>query len=163
VGEVESALVLTGGKCTELVRTLLSKGRYPIAAIVVIGHRNLLELVPLLRHYLVSENPEIRAAALRTVAKMELAPGGSHSLILAGLEAKEPFVRAQAAKAAVTVPLVDAEVPLTRALGDTDWWVRRNSAASLAAFGPEGQRILAEVSRSHEDAFARESARRVAV
>ncbi|HEX7005071.1 MAG TPA: HEAT repeat domain-containing protein [Trueperaceae bacterium] len=159
-GEIESALVLTGSKCPGLVRQLLQAGRYPTAAITVIGHRNLLELVPLLAPHLSSPDPEVRAAALRTVAKIELAPSGSRQQILSALGAGEAFVRAQAAKAAVTLPLDDARAPLTRALGDADWWVRRNAAASLAAFGPAGKAVLARVMVDHGDPFAREIARR---
>ncbi|MEX2534617.1 MAG: HEAT repeat domain-containing protein [Trueperaceae bacterium] len=159
-GEIESALVLTGRHSAGLVRDFLEVGREPIAALTVLGHNNLLELVPLLARYLRSEDPEIRAAALRTIAKVELAPRDSSALILEALEARQSFVRAQAAKASVTVPMSDAEGPLVRALGDRDWWVRRNAAASLAAFGPAGKAVLARVALSHSDPFARESARR---
>lgn len=159
-GEVESALVLTGRQCPGLVRYLLSVGIHVIPALNVAGHLNLLEAVPMIRPYLRSAGPEVRAAALRSVAELQLAPDRSGESILEGLHADQAFVRGQAAKALITLPLEEAAGALVEALGDPDWWVRRNAAASLAAFGPAGRVVLDRARVSHEDPFARESARR---
>lgn len=158
-GEIEGALVLTGRHSAGLVRHILVTNRHPLSALEVVGHKHLTQLVPLLSPYLLAEDPEIRAGALRAVASLQLAPTDAEPAILSGLEAGESFVRAQAAKACVAIRLEVAEAPLIRALADDDWWVRRNAAQSIAAFGTPGIAILDREVSSHPDRFARDAAR----
>lgn len=89
------------------------------------------------RARLVEHDPELRAAAARTLGK--LGDRDSFAALVSLLNDPVWYVRAAAARALGTLPVDGrASIALGRALGDSTWWVRAKAAQSLSLHGASG-------------------------
>jgi HEAT repeat protein len=109
-----------------------------------------------IRSALSSPNLEIRIAAFKAsiILHLPLSP----LELKAGLTDKEWPVRAQAALAAGKTGESSIIDDLGKCLCDRSWWVRNNAGLALFQLGPPGIEKLEQISRSSEDAYARDMA-----
>lgn len=165
-GEALDLLLLLDREATPLLLDLLDPAaawapEARRAAIETVARARRLDLSEHLTPWVDDPDPETRAAALRAFRRHEYVPPGVEPAVLAAIGDDVPFVRTQAAGAAVALPWDQVRTPLWTALGDEDRWVRRTSAETLAAFGVEGRVLLHAAAAEHADRFARDMAAEV--
>jgi HEAT repeat protein len=119
-------------------------GRYPGPAT-----RTALKLL------LTSTNPNVRAAALTSLAK--IGDGGDNRTMVTALSDPEWFVRAQAAKACGEQRVVAALPKLVSLLRDHEWWVRADAREAIETIGPPAIHHLLRA-LTDPDRFARNMA-----
>lgn len=160
-GVLEEVLLLADDAAPSLVAGLLDRDGSPAAlraALDAVARLQLLvfaeEVVRFLRH----ADPEVRAAALRAVARTGLLPPHAASSVLAAAKDDVEFIRIHATAAARLLPREDALDVLWDALGDPSWWVRRAAAEAMSMLGRAGLAELGRAARSHGDRYARDMA-----
>lgn len=104
---------------------------------------------------------EVRAAALRALARLGYVPQEAEAGVVAALADEVEFVRIHGTRAAPLLPEGAALPALREAAGDPSWWVRRAAAESLAAMREPGVAELRKVAAEHADRYAREMAEQV--
>lgn len=150
----------------ELIHSGKLKSEEQKLAIEALADAGSREVLPLSVSLLDSNEPELRATAVRAIGKL----GGTAEVTLAidRLADDEWFVRAAAARALETI-LTDhaskisihqanriAEI-LGARLADRSWWVRANAARALARTGQAGAQVLLSTAEG-TDTYARDAA-----
>lgn len=162
VGIVEEVLVLAEMAAAPIVSDLLLRDGVPPAtlraALDGVGRLRLLVFAEEVARFLTHPDAEVRAASLRTTARLGFLAETSRSAVIAALEAEEDFIRIHAASAARLLPRAQALSLLAESLGDRSWWVRRAAADAMASLGAPGLAKLGRVARQHPDRFARDIA-----
>jgi len=161
-GVVEEMLLLADEGAPSLVGSLLLRESAPVsslrAALDAVGRLQLLEFAEESVRFLDHIDPEVRAAALRAVARTGLLPPAAHASVLVALEDEVEFIRIHATSAARLLPRERAFAALWERLGDSSWWVRGSAAEALAALGPAGLAELGRAAETHPDRYARDMA-----
>jgi HEAT repeat protein len=103
-------------------------------------------------------DPEVRAAAVRTLAQV----GGpvAERAAVALLSDDEPFVRVHAARALGTLGATATAALVATLLPDRDWWVRFAAKQTLELFGRAAEEVVF-MYLEHADEFARNGAAEV--
>ncbi len=101
---------------------------------------------------------EVRAAALRTLARLGHVPERAIADVIAASTDAHVGTRVQAAYALVGLPLDVALPTLWPMLGDRVWDVRRAAATAMLRCGDQGVTALRHAAGSHFDGFARDVA-----
>jgi len=133
------------------------------ACLDAIGRLGLVQLAYEVASHATHPDPEVRAAALRALARLRRVPQRARDVVIIALADDTEFVRVQAARAAAFIQAENALAALYQSLGDRSWWVRRASAESLLGSGGWGAEALKKAARSHPDRFAREMAAQVLI
>jgi HEAT repeat protein len=161
-GVLEEMLLLADEAAPSVVEDLLLYKDVPApfrrAALDAVARLQLIEFADDTVRYLDHRDPEVRAAALRAVARMGLLPPAGRPAVLAALEDEVDFIRIHATSAARLLPRDRASAALWDRLGDPSWWVRRAAVDALASLGPAGLAELGRAGRSHPDRYARDMA-----
>jgi HEAT repeat protein len=164
-GVVDEVLLLLEGRAKHLIRDLLrdppASAALRRAALEALGRLALLDMLPIAAPALTDSDGEVRAAALRAILRIGYIPPDLLPRVAALLRDPLEFVRLHAARAINLVPGKTALDALVECLGDSSWYVRRSAAEALALRGPDGDAVLEEMSRTHEDRFARDMAAQV--
>lgn len=140
------------------VRKLLATGDASArwAAVEVVGRRHLLSLAEDLCALLSEQDDELRAAALRALARLRFLPTGHEDLVFAALLDDADFVRLQAVR--VLELMSDARIGLAlwERLGDPSFYVRQAAARALEKVD---NALLLQASQAHPDRYGRAMAR----
>ena len=138
------------------LRSLLTQDRneaVKLLAIDLIGDLQDNSLADILRELLSSQDREQVIRALKALGKLSV-PRYTEQIIALGTD-NSWEVRAQVCK---TIGLLKIEAGidlLHECLGDQAFWVRRNAAEAIVAFGQQGYDVL-EQEKTHPDVFARD-------
>jgi HEAT repeat protein len=124
-----------------------------LLAIDLIGDLQDNSLADVLRALLSSNDREQVVRALKALGKLSI-PRFSEQIIALGQDSAWE-IRAQACKTIGLLKLEEGLELLTKLLGDEAFWVRRNAAEALVAFGDAGYDALVG-QRAHPDVFARD-------
>lgn len=160
-GVVEEVLLLADEAATPMVRAILDGETTPAflrAALDAVGRLGLLRHAERVAGLLDHPDAEVRAAALRAMARLALLPPEARAAVQTALTDPVEFVRIHAAAAAALLPREVALPALWERLGDPSWWVRRAAADALANLGPSGLAALGRAASSHPDRYARDMA-----
>jgi HEAT repeat protein len=160
-GAVEEALLLLEGTAPQVLAILLAASHdAPLLARAVdaAGRLKLLELGDDVAAHVDHREPEVRAAALRTLGRMGFLPPTAEPAVGEALLDPIEFVRIQATRTSLLLPRETARPALWNLLGDHSWWVRRAAAQALLRLGVEGPRLLQSAGTGHPDRFARHMA-----
>jgi HEAT repeat protein len=160
-GAVEEALLLLEGTAAQVLAILLAASHdAPLLARAVdaAGRLKLLELGDDVAAHVDHPEPEVRAAALRTLGRMGFLPPTAEPAVADALQDPIEFVRIQATRTALLLTRETARPALWKLLGDHSWWVRRAAAQALLGLGVEGPRLLQSAGTGHPDRFARHMA-----
>jgi len=160
-GAVEEALLLLEGTAPQVLAILLAASHdAPLLARAVdaAGRLKLLELGDDVAAHVDHPEPEVRAAALRTLGRMGFLPPTAEPAVGEALLDPIEFVRIQATRTSLLLPRETARPALWMLLGDHSWWVRRAAAQALLGMGVEGPRLLQSAGTGHPDRFARHMA-----
>jgi HEAT repeat protein len=160
-GAVEESLLLLEGASVQVLSLLLAASHdAPLLAraIDAAGRLKLLELGEAVAAHCDHPEPEVRAAALRTLGRLGFLPPAGEAGVVASLNDPTEFVRVQACRTAMLLPPETARPALWELLGDSSWWVRRASAQALLGLGPDGPGHLRSAATGHPDRFARHMA-----
>lgn len=161
-GVIEEALLLADDAAPALVRAILARQEVPApfvrAALDAVARLALLPFADAAVARLTDPDPEVRAAALRAVARLRALPERAREAVRAALEDAVEFVRIHATAAAALLPREEALAALWARLGDPSWWVRRAAAEALAGLGRAGLAELGYAARAHPDRYARDMA-----
>jgi HEAT repeat protein len=160
-GAVEEALLLLEGTAAVVLAILLAASHdAPLLARAVdaAGRLKLLELGDDVAAHVDHPEPEVRAAALRTLGRMGFLPPTAEPAVAEALQDPIEFVRIQATRTALLLTRETARPALWKLLGDHSWWVRRAAAQALLGLGVEGPRLLQSAGTGHPDRFARHMA-----
>ena len=116
----------------------LAKGKARIEflrplALSALGKAGHLELSSEIATFVVDDNPEVRAAALGSVAALGDFNAKEH--IKRALSDRVQFVRIRAIAAALALELRELAPELRLLLDDTNWWVRFRASEALAVMG----------------------------
>jgi HEAT repeat protein len=130
-----------------------------LAAVDVLGLWRDAESREMLEALLCEGGLEARIAAARALGN--IATPESVPSLCAALSDAAWQVRAQAARALGGHPGAAAIAALDACLSDVSWWVRRNAAYAIGSLGAEGEALLRQVAKVHEDAYARGAASEV--
>lgn len=103
-------------------------------------------------------DPEIRAAALRSLHGIRTIPATAEDSVMRALYDDVDFVRVQATRTAELLPFEAVATRMWEMLGDPSWWVRRTAAETTGGHGPRGTAMLSRAARSHPDRYARHMA-----
>lgn len=125
------------------------------AAIETAGRRHLLRFAEHVADLIGDADPEIRAAALRALAKLGYPPLGREGLLLAATQDGTDYVRLQAVRVLALVSDAWVAPVLWQRLGDPSFYVRQAAAHALEAVDAD---LLRQASASHPDRFARSMA-----
>lgn len=161
-GVVEEALILLGPSAVPVLEVLLDAptgGPLP-AVLGAIGRLRLIGYVGIVARAIGHPEPEVRAAALRAIARIGSLPQDHRDQVRAACEDIIDYVRAHAVRASYLLGRSDASVILWERLGDPSWWVRRAAGETLVRLGPHGREMLARARREHPDRYARHMADR---
>ncbi len=126
------------------------------AGLDAIGRLGLLPLAYVAAECVKDKDAEVRAAALRALARMGRIPGQAREDALAALHDPVEFVRVHAARTVGHLPGAAATKALWELLADPSWFVRRGAGEALLGRGPEGEAEVQRASREHPDRYARE-------
>ncbi|HMC36727.1 MAG TPA: HEAT repeat domain-containing protein [Actinomycetota bacterium] len=158
-------LLLLEDAAPVVLAALFLDGRLPAplvrAALDVVGRHRLREFTDEAVSRITYRDREVRAAALRALARLGIAPPQASDPIVIALNDDTEFVRVQAARAAAYLPPEVAVPVLQGSMGDSSWWVRRASAESLLKLGPKGIGTLWAAANKHPDVFAGDMAAQV--
>ncbi|GAB5603825.1 hypothetical protein FJNA_23510 [Thermus sp. FJN-A] len=159
-GALLEVLLLLEDRADPVVRHFLEEGggEEAWAALEALGRLRLLGLAGEAERFLHHPDPELRAAAMRALARLGYAPEGLWEVVLAHLQAPEDFLRLQAVR---LLPLVGGEVArraLWRALSDPSFYVRRGAAEALRSLDPG---LLRQAAQAHPDPYGRAMAEQV--
>ncbi|HZD16815.1 MAG TPA: HEAT repeat domain-containing protein, partial [Actinomycetota bacterium] len=161
-GVLEEMLLLADDGAPSLVGGLLFREGAPApslrAALDAVARLQLLVFAEEVARFLSHPDPEVRAAALRAVARTGLLPPYARLSVLAALQDEVEFIRIHATSAARLLPSDQALETLWARLGDRSWWVRRSASEALASLGRAGLAQLGRAARSHPDRYARDMA-----
>jgi HEAT repeat protein len=160
-GAIEESLLLLEGASEQVLSVLLAASHdAPLLAraIDAAGRLKLLELGEAVAAHCEHPEPEVRAAALRTLGRLGFLPAAAEPGLVAALDDPTEFVRVQTCRTAILLPPEIARPALWERLGDPSWWVRRASAQALLGLGPDGPRLLQSAGTGHPDRFARQMA-----
>ncbi len=164
-GALTEVLILLEDAAPAVINRLMADPSLPAsiarACLDAIGRLELVQLAYEAGSRITHRDPEVRAAALRALGRLQRVPTRSRDAVVIALADDTEFVRIQAARAAAFVPEPSAVTALSHALGDRSWWVRRASAESLLARDEWGLRALQQAAASHRDRFARDMAAQV--
>ncbi|MFN2462489.1 MAG: HEAT repeat domain-containing protein, partial [Candidatus Dormibacteria bacterium] len=164
-GVVQEVLLLADDASGDLVAALMDcaplDSGYLRVALEVIGYRHDRLLFDASVHFLDTDDPEAKAAALRMCSLMGRVDRASHLAVQEACEHPIEFVRVQAVRVAAMLPATIAVQALWPRLGDESWWVRKRAAESLAALGRSGQRALRRAALQHPDRFGRDMAAQI--
>lgn len=161
-GVIEEVLLLADDAAPALVAAILAREDLPEpfvrAALDAVARLGLLAFAEAATSRLGHPDPEVRAAALRVVARLHVLPEDGREAVRAALEDEVEFVRIHATAAATLLPREAALAALWERLGDPSWWVRRAAAEALASLGRAGLAELGYAARTHPDRYARDMA-----
>src|SRR6185503_4952075 len=160
----ESLLLMEGNAPGVVGRLLADVDASPLvlrASLDAVGRLHLVEFAYEAAVWIGHPHPEVRAAALRALGRLERVPTRARDAVAIALADDTEFVRVQAARAAAFVPARLAVASLYKSLGDRSWWVRRAAAESLLHRGRWGIATLKKAARAHQDRFARDMAAQV--
>lgn len=164
-GVVEEALLLAEDAGVPAARYLLVRPtldeRTLKATLDAVGRSMFRELSPSVVAHGHDEDPEIRAASLRAMGRLQALPPKGEELILSSLHDAVGFVRVQATRALKLIRPELSEVLLFDLLGDDSWWVRKAAAEGLLDLGSDGVDELVRAAASHSDRYARDMASQV--
>ncbi len=159
---LEEVLLLPGDAAAPIVTELLSRPglesghlRAALAAARQLGLRDAAAAIEALGGH---EDPEVRSAALQSLAAVGNLSSAGTSAIHAGLADERAFLRIHATRASAHLPEPEALEILWDRLGDPSWWVRVAAAETLRTLGAPGRACLERAARSHPDRFARDLA-----
>jgi HEAT repeats len=174
-GAIEESLLLLEGTGPPVLYRLLATGR-PVRVdreepedariddgrlarvIDAVGRLKVLTLADDVATYCSHPNPEVRAAALRTLGSVRILPAAAEKAAAGALADPVEYVRVQATRTASLLPREQARRALWELLGDGSWWVRRAAAHGVLELGRDGPRILERAGRMHTDRYARHMA-----
>jgi HEAT repeat protein len=131
------------------------------ATLDAVGRLGLTEFAYEAGVWITHPDPEVRAAALRSLGRLRRVPMRARDAVIIALSDDTEFVRVQAARAAAFVPARIAVTALYRSLADRSWWVRRAAAESLLNRGRWGIGTLKKAARTAKDRFARDMAAQI--
>ncbi len=161
-GVIEEALLLADDAAAGIVAAILRREDVPApfvrAALDAVARLGLHGFGDAVVARLADHDPEVRAAALRAVARLGWLPAEARGAVQQALGDAVAFVRIHAAAAAALLPREEALELLWERLGDPSWWVRRAAADALARLGREGLAALGRAARTHPDRYARDMA-----
>ncbi len=159
-GALLEALLLLEDRAEPVAALFLEKGgREEVwAALEAVGRLHLHALAERVLPFLEAEDSEVRAAALRALARLGYPPVGYEDVVLGLLRGGEEFLRVQAARLTPLLPPNLARRALWEALKDPSFYVRRAAAEALASLDKELLRQAAEV---HPDPYGRAMAGQV--
>ncbi len=165
IGVIEEALLLLEDAAPAvLLRLIVRPEAAPAsvkAALDAVGRLKLLTFGEEVARFVDDPDAEVRAAALRALARLGYIPQEAEAGVVAALADDVEFVRIHGTRAAPLLPEGAALPALREAAGDSSWWVRRAAAESLAAMREPGVSELRKVAAEHPDRFAREMAEQV--
>ena len=159
-GALLEALLLLEDRAEPVAALFLEQGgREEVwAALEAIGRLHLHALAERVLPFLEAGDPEVRAAALRALARLGYPPVGYEDVVLALLRGGEEFLRVQAARLAPLLPQNLARRALWEALKDPSFYVRRAAAEALASLDME---LLRKAAEAHPDPYGRAMAGQV--
>lgn len=128
------------------------------AALEAIGRLRLHALAERVLPFLKVDDPELQAAALRALYRLEYLPSGYEEVILGFLRSEKEFLRIQATRLLPLLPHAQAQQALWEALKDPSFYVRRAAAEALKTLD---QRALNEAAEAHPDPYGRAMAAQV--
>ncbi|HWO71700.1 MAG TPA: HEAT repeat domain-containing protein [Actinomycetota bacterium] len=164
-GVVEEVLLLVEDAAPSVVAHLLHGPEATRAGIraglEVAGRFKLHGFVQEVADHVRHEDPEVRAAALRALARMAYVPPAAEGAVLEATRDPVEFVRVNASRAARHLPPGGALPALWERLADPSWWVRRAAAESMASMGAAGAAELRRAAREHPDRYGRDMAAQV--
>ncbi|HWO69855.1 MAG TPA: HEAT repeat domain-containing protein [Actinomycetota bacterium] len=131
------------------------------AGLEVAGRFKLLDFLDAAAAFVGHADPEVRAAALRALARMAYVPAAAEGAVLEAVRDPVGFVRVNACRAVRSVRPEAALPALWERLSDPSWWVRRAAAESMAAMGAAGAASLRRAAREHPDRYGRDMAAQV--
>ncbi|GAA6754767.1 hypothetical protein Thermus77420_02410 [Thermus thalpophilus] len=160
-GALLEVLLLLEERAEPVVRRFLQEGgsEEVWAALEALGRLKLHGLAAKALALLHHPDPEVKAAAMRALWRLEYPPLGHEEAVLAALGAEEEFLRLQAVR---LLPLLGgglARRALWKALSDPSFYVRRGAAEALKALDPS---LLKRAAEAHPDPYGRAMARQVA-
>ncbi|WP_175428241.1 HEAT repeat domain-containing protein [Bacillus solimangrovi] len=127
--------------------------------IEVLGKRKVASQLPLITSLLNDENKELRLKALRSIGNIGITLVDESVFKLLSSDDWQERVLAifviRNCKLERAIPILVEE-----SLQDMNWWVRVRSAQALASFGELGHKKLEWASQFHEDAYARDIAKK---
>jgi HEAT repeat protein len=156
----------SSAQLTELIRTGKLGPAEEKLAIEALGDAGRPEALGLAVERITSEDSEMRATAMRVIGKV--ATVREVPMVLQGLDDKEWFVRAAAARSIEWMSTLNpasmqngwkanACERLVRHLSDNSWWVRANAARALSRAGNVGVNALLAAT-TNTDRYARDAA-----
>lgn len=139
---IDSAAVTSPAEVMELARSSPERDFLRPLALSALGKAGHLSLSSEIASFIADDDPEVRAAALASVAA--LGDFSARDLIKRALSDRVQFVRVRAIAAARALELRDLAPELTLLLDDANWWVRFRASEALAAMGQAipGDRVL---------------------
>ncbi|GLV47396.1 hypothetical protein TJA_05680 [Thermus sp. LT1-2-5] len=160
-GALLEVLLLLEDRAEPVVRRLLREGgREEVwAALEALGRLKLHGLAEGVLGFLQHPDPEVRAAAMRALWRLEYPPLGHEEAVLAALGAEEEFLRLQAVRLLPLLGGALARRALWKALSDPSFYVRRGAAEALKALDPA---LLRQAAEAHPDPYGRDMAKQVA-
>jgi HEAT repeat protein len=159
-GALLEALLLLEDRAEPVAALFLEKGgREEVwAALEAVGRLHLHALAERVLPFLEAEDSEVRAAALRALARLGYPPVGYEEAVLGLLRGGEEFLRVQAARLTPLLPPNLARRALWEALKDPSFYVRRAAAEALASLDME---LLRKAAEAHPDPYGRAMAGQV--
>ncbi len=162
IGVVEEAMVLLEANSKAILYYFTRPNMEPKiarAALNAIGYFANMEWAEWCTPWLSSYDPEIKAAALKALAKIKYVPEYAYAEVFKCLKDDNWFVRNQAVKASIGIMSHKVNSYLAEAISDDSWWVRYNAAAILTQNGQQGRRLLKDIAQNHSDPYARDIAK----
>lgn len=164
-GVVEEVLLLVEDAAPSVVAHLLHGPEATAASVraglEVAGRFKLHGFVEEVAAHVEHGDPEVRAAALRALARMAYVPREAEGAVVEATRDPVEFVRVNACRAARLARPGAALPALWERLADPSWWVRRAAAEGMAAMGPAGAAELRRAAREHPDRYGRDMAAQV--